>query len=54
MKDWLHDRMQERSTWVGLVSLFSALGIALNPDQAEAFIAAGIAVAGLIAATTRG
>lgn len=54
MIDWIADRMKERSTWLGLISLAAAVGIALEPDQAEAVIAAGMAAGGLVAAFTRG
>lgn len=45
---YLIDRARERSTWRGLTGLISALGLALSPDQIEAIVAAGTAVAGLI------
>lgn len=45
---YLIDRAKERSTWLGLTGLVSALGLALSPDQVEAIVAAGTAVAGLI------
>ncbi|MBL6599735.1 MAG: hypothetical protein ISP41_12645 [Alphaproteobacteria bacterium] len=45
---YLIDRARERSTWLGLTGLISALGLALSPDQIEAIVAAGTAVAGLI------
>ena len=45
---YLIDRARERSTWLGLTGLASALGLALSPEQTEAIIAAGSAVAGLI------
>lgn len=43
-------RLRERSTWLGLISLATALGIAVSENQQEAVIAAGSAVAGLVAA----
>lgn len=51
---FLADRLKERSTWVGLAALASALGVVLTPEAAEAIIAAGTAVAGLVAIVTRG
>lgn len=50
---WLLARARERSTWLGLTGLLGALGVLVEPDQAEAIAAAGIAVAGAIAALTR-
>ncbi len=46
-------RIRERSTWLGLVSLAAALGLALSPEQKEAIVSAGMALAGLIAALTK-
>lgn len=45
-------RARERSTWLGLVSIATALGIALTDFQTEAVIAAGMSLAGVIAAFT--
>lgn len=53
MTDWIVERLNERSTWLGLISLAAALGIALEPEQVEAIVAAGMAAGGLIAAFTR-
>ena len=46
-------RGKERSTWLGLISFGAALGVALSPAQAEAIIAAGVALAGLAAAFSK-
>lgn len=45
-------RLRERSTWLGLISLATAAGLILSEAQQEAVIAAGSAIAGLIAALT--
>ncbi|MDE1151419.1 MAG: hypothetical protein PW788_02685 [Micavibrio sp.] len=45
-------RAKERSTWLGLISCATALGLAVSTEQQEAIIAAGIGAAGLIAAFT--
>lgn len=46
-------RLRERSTWLGLISLATALGLLLTPEQQETVIAAGMALGGLIGAFTR-
>lgn len=46
-------RAKERSTWLGLISLLTALGLVLSPGEQEAVIAAGMAAAGLVGAFTR-
>ncbi len=45
-------RLRERSTWLGLISLATAAGLVLSQTQQEAIIAAGSALAGLVAALT--
>ncbi|MEN9543908.1 MAG: hypothetical protein RLZZ598_741 [Pseudomonadota bacterium] len=49
---YLVDRVREPSAWRGLVWLLAALGVALSPEQVEAILAAGAAVAGLIGVFT--
>lgn len=49
---WIYDRLSERSTWLGLVSLAAAFGLALSPDQQAAIIATGLTLGGLVAAFT--
>lgn len=50
MKTYLIDRMREPSTWRGLTLLLTAIGVPLAPGVADAVIALGLAVAGLIGA----
>lgn len=50
--DFLLARARERSTWLGLVSVATALGIVLSGFQIEAVIAAGMSLAGVITAFT--
>jgi hypothetical protein len=38
----------ETSTWRGLISILTALGVVLSPEQAAAIIAGGLALNGLI------
>jgi hypothetical protein len=45
---FLKARARERTTWLGLVSVLSALGIGLSPEQADAVVALGIAAGGLV------
>lgn len=50
MRSYLLARLQEPSTWRGLVLIATALGAVLSPDQQEAIVTAGLLVAGLIGA----
>jgi len=45
---WMLERLQEPSTWRGLVWLLTAAGVAVSPDLAEKIAVAGMAVAGLL------
>lgn len=45
---FLAERLREPSTWRGLVWALTASGIALKPEQVDAIIAVGMALAGLI------
>lgn len=49
---FITDRLRERSTWLGLISLGTALGLVLTPEQADAVVASGMALAGLLATMT--
>jgi hypothetical protein len=49
-KSFLFNRLDERSTWRGLIMALSAVGISLDPGQSEAIIAIGLAVVGLLEA----
>lgn len=48
--DYVITRLQEASTWRGLVLVATAFGAALSPEQQEAIITVGLLVAGLIGA----
>lgn len=50
MRDYILARLQEPSTWRGLVLIASALGAALSPDQQEAIVTGGLLLAGIIGA----
>lgn len=45
---WLLARLREPSTWRGIVWLATVAGLSLRPDQAEAIVAVGMALAGLL------
>lgn len=42
------ERAREPSTWRGLLFVLTAVGIAVSPDQQEAIVSAGMALAGLV------
>lgn len=49
---YILNRLKERSTWLGLISLAAAFGITLEPALVEYIAAAGMAVAGIIGMLT--
>lgn len=46
--NWLLARLREPSTWRGLVWLATVAGLSLRPDQTEAIVTVGMALAGLL------
>lgn len=48
MKKFFLNRLKEPSTWRGIVACLTAFGLALEPNQKEAIITAGLAVIGLL------
>jgi hypothetical protein len=48
MIQYILERLNETSTWRGLLAILTGLGIKLRPDLAEAIISAGMAAMGLI------
>jgi hypothetical protein len=51
--DYTIARLKERSTWMGVISAGTALGFMMTTEQQDAVVAAGVAVAGLIAVVTK-
>ena len=52
MKDYLLDRLKEPSTWRGLVLIATSAGVAVTPAMADAIVALGIGLAGVIGVVT--
>lgn len=50
MKEYLLARLSEASTWRGIIMLATAAGVVFSPEQVEAVVAAGLALAGLVGA----
>lgn len=46
MKNFFLERLKEPSTWRGAIWLITSFGLTLAPDQKEAIIALGMALAG--------
>ena len=46
--NYMIERLREPSTWRGIVMLLTSFGLVLNPEQQNAIIAAGTALAGVI------
>jgi hypothetical protein len=52
MKDYILERAKEPSSWRGLFLLLTAIGIPVAPELADAIIAVGLALSGLIGVAT--
>ena len=52
MKAYILERLKEASTWRGIIMLLTAAGVPLAPAMADAIVAAGLAVAGLVGVAT--
>lgn len=50
---WAIERMQERSTWLGLVGIASSVGIYIKPELASSISQIGVGVASAIAIFTK-
>lgn len=48
MIQYITSRLSETSTWRGLFGILAAVGVHLRPDLADAIVAAGMALIGLI------
>ena len=48
--NWILSRLQEPSTWRGLVLVATALGAKWSPDSQQAVITIGIGAAGVLGA----
>jgi F0F1-type ATP synthase assembly protein I len=48
MIGYILDRLNETSTWRGVIGVLTGLGVKVRPDLAESIIAAGIALMGII------
>jgi len=53
MKTYFLSRLQEASTWRGLIALATAAGVTLSPEQTTAIISAGLALIGLFGVFTK-
>lgn len=48
MFDWIVARLSEASTWKGLIGILGAIGITIEPAQADKIIAGILAIIGCI------
>jgi hypothetical protein len=51
---FIKDRLKEPSTWRGLAAFATGMGVAISPAQAEAIIAAGFALVGILGTLSKG
>ena len=53
MLKFIVDRLKERSTWLGLTGLLTAVGVGVSPDLSDAIVTAGVAIGAVIAIVTK-
>lgn len=46
---WLAQRLQEPSSWIGLCSVLTMLGVYMEPSMKEQFITFGVALGSFLA-----
>lgn len=47
-KEYMLERLKERSTWLGIVAFLTACGIPIAPLTAEQVVSIGLAISGLV------
>jgi hypothetical protein len=52
MKDYLLQRAKEPSTWRGVILVLASCGVYIDPALADAIIAAGVGLAGIVGIVT--
>lgn len=50
---WLLDRLQEKTTWYGMISIAASIGLHLDPELEAHIIQLAVAAAGTVAFVTR-
>lgn len=53
LTDFSIERLREPSTWRGILAILTACGVMISPEQAEKIIAGGLALIGIVGATTK-
>ncbi len=46
--EWIVARLREPTTWGGIASLLTLVGVTVSPEFQEAIIAAGVAIGGAL------
>lgn len=50
---WIIERLSEKTTWIGFISLLGALGVVFSPEAKEAIGGAAVGLVGAILVVTR-
>lgn len=53
MLKFILDRAKEKTTWLGLIAILTAAGVAISPEQVEAIATLGLAIAGAVGVFTK-
>jgi len=52
-RDYLIERLSEASTWRGIMAFLTAMGVAIQPDQVEVIVTAGLGIIGVVGMVTQ-
>jgi hypothetical protein len=51
---YIVERLQEPSTWRGIIMLLTSLGVGIAPEMITAIVTAGTGLAGIVGVVTKG
>lgn len=51
--DWIINRLDEQSTWRGIIAAATGVGMSISPEQADAIAKFGVALFGLVEVYTK-
>lgn len=50
---YIYERLQEASTWRGIMAFLTGVGVVISPEQVNAIVAAGLSIVGLLGVFTK-
>lgn len=50
---YILERLNEASTWRGIIGILTAIGVTISPEQIDSIVAAGLAIMGAVGVFTK-